>query len=292
MHRVRLVLFALIATIFSLLAVVASASATVVTTSTGGSAATPTIHMVNEWGHVSLANNIANIECNSTLEGKVKSHGGQGVQTSGEFTSLSFTGCTNSWHVTVLSAGTFSVEHISGHNGDLYSTGAKFSAIRFGFTCNYETKNTTIGTFTGGSPGTLDFGATIPIASGSSFLCGSGSAQMTGSYEATSALYVASEGGGSGGALVVSPDPVIFTKQGTKEQAAIENTGFGTIKNLTVEVGESGYFKGTGFCNGASLPGFGTCMETIECVKAGKTGQISVSAEEPLLSAKASLVCL
>ena len=174
----------------ALMAFAASASATTVSTTTGGAAATPTIHAVNEGGHVVLANNIINIECGSTVEGTVESHG-SGVTAKGNITTLEWPGCTNSWHVTTNKAGSLEVHYTSGHNGELTSSGALVNTTRFGVNCNYETNNTKIGTVTGGNPATLHIEASIPIAEGSSFLCGSGSAKWQGSYVTTSALYVA-----------------------------------------------------------------------------------------------------
>ena len=176
----------------AMMAFAVSASATTVTTTTGGAAATPTIHAVNEGGkHVKLANNIATIECQSTVGGKVESHGA-GVTAKGNLTSLLFTSCTNEWHVTATALGSLEVHWTSGHNGTLTSTGSKVSATRSGVTCNYETNNTKIGTVTGGSPATLHIEASIPLAAGSSFLCGSGSAKWEGAYVTTEALYIAS----------------------------------------------------------------------------------------------------
>jgi hypothetical protein len=173
----------------AMLAFAASASADYVTTTTGGSPQTPTIHAVNEGGHVVLANSIANIECASTTEGSVTAHG-NGIPVSGPLSSLSFTGCTNSWHVTVTANGSLSLAWTSGHNGTAKSTGTKVTTTRLGVTCNYETNNTDIGTVTGGNPATLDISASIPIAAGSSGLCGSGNAKWSGSYVTTAALYV------------------------------------------------------------------------------------------------------
>ena len=175
----------------ALMAFAGTASATTVATSTGGAAATPTIHAVNSGGHVKLANPIANIECSSTVEGKVESHGA-GVTAKGNITTLNFTGCTNSWHVTATVNGSLEVHYTSGHNGLLTSNGAKVDTTRLGVTCVYETKNTSIGTVTGGAPAKLAISASIPINSTeSSGLCGSGNAAWSGSYETTSALYIA-----------------------------------------------------------------------------------------------------
>jgi hypothetical protein len=171
------------------MAFAASASATTVTSTTGGAAATPTIHAVSEGGHVKLVNPIANIECSSTVEGKVESHGG-GKPASGVLTTLSFTGCTDNWHVTTEKAGELSVTWTSGHNGTVTSSGAFVKTTRFFVPCNYETKNTKVGTIVGGNPATLKIEASIPIAAGSSELCGEGSGKWEGNYATTSALYV------------------------------------------------------------------------------------------------------
>jgi hypothetical protein len=134
-------------------------------------------------GHVVLDNPIAKIECASTVEGEIESHG-EGVPAKGNLSTLTFTGCTDSWHVTVVTAGSLSIEHTSGSDGDLFSTGATVEATRFGITCRYATNNTTVGTVTGGAPATLDISASIPFHSGSVF-CGSGGTAWTGSYEVT-----------------------------------------------------------------------------------------------------------
>ena len=151
-------------------------------TSPAGTVYTSTISAEGE-GHVVLDNPIAKIECASTVSGSVESHGAS-VTAGGKITSLAFTGCTNSWHVTVVSAGSLEVHATSGANGTLTSSGATVEATRFGVTCRYATNNTDIGTFTGGSPATLDISASIPFHSGS-FLCGAGATSWTGSYEVT-----------------------------------------------------------------------------------------------------------
>jgi hypothetical protein len=175
----------------AMMAFAASASATSVTTTTGGAAATPELHAVPEGGHVKLQNAIANIECGSEVKGAVEEHG-SGKAASGNITTLNWPGCTNSWHVTTSTAGSLSVNWTSGHNGTVTSNGALVKTTRFLVPCNYETKNTTIGTATGGSPAaTLHIEASIPIAEGSSELCGSGNAKWEGNYVTTSALFIA-----------------------------------------------------------------------------------------------------
>jgi hypothetical protein len=172
------------------------ASADYVTTSTGGSAETPTLHLVDDSSHVTFSNVIANISCKSTAEGSISSHGA-GSSASGSFSSFAFTGCTNSWHVTVENVnggfGAFWIDHTSGHNGTFSSMWTRINATRFGITCVYETFLTQLGTLTGGNPATLDIQASIPLdAEASSGLCGSGNAAWEGAYITTSALYVAS----------------------------------------------------------------------------------------------------
>src|SRR6188472_1865041 len=107
----------------ALMGFAASASATTITGTTGGSPATTTIHWVNENGHVTLVNPVVKIECDMTVVGTVESHG-PGVAVSGNLSQLEFSGCTNSWHVTADKLGSASVVYTSGHNGVLSSTGA------------------------------------------------------------------------------------------------------------------------------------------------------------------------
>jgi hypothetical protein len=176
----------------ALMAFAGTAAADSVSTTTGGAAATPTIEASAE-GHAVLDNPIAKIECASTVKGAVTSHGA-GAAVSGEIKKedLTFTGCTDSWHVTVVAGGTLSVESTTGHNGSVSSTGATVEATRFGISCRYITNNTPVGTVTGGSPATMAISASIPFHSGSVF-CGEGATAWTGSYKVNSpsALYVA-----------------------------------------------------------------------------------------------------
>jgi hypothetical protein len=162
----------------ALMAFAASASATTVTSPTG-SKTTPTIHAVNASGHVTLANAAANIECASTFQGTVESHG-EGVTAKGSITSLTFTSCTNGWTVAVDNKGSFEAHWTSGYNGTLTSNGTTVTATLhtiFGdIVCRYQTANTPIGTLTGGNPAELDGSASIPFHSGGG-LCGSGASQ-------------------------------------------------------------------------------------------------------------------
>lgn len=173
-----------------LMAFAGNASADYVTTTTGGPAATPRIHWVNESGHLTLQNPIANISCTSTTEGSVESHGSSAT-VSGNISTLTFTGCTNSWHVTILAPGSLSIESTSGHNGTLSWSGTTIDTTRFGITCVLETNGTRIGTLTGGNPATLHIEASIPVnTAASSGLCGTADFKWEGSYVTTSALYV------------------------------------------------------------------------------------------------------
>lgn len=145
------------------------------------------IHAVNESTHVTLdPPSLPAIECNSTVQGSVAVDAG----TSGSISTLSFTGCTSSWHVTTVSGGELEIEATGGYNGVVYSKGATVEATRFGVTCRYATANTTeVGIFTGGDPGTMHITADIPFHSGSG-LCGTDPTAWEGDYVTTGELYV------------------------------------------------------------------------------------------------------
>ena len=85
----------------ALMAFAATASATTVT-SPHGTTYTGAIKAENEGGHVSLHNETANIECASTVEGTITTHGA-GMTAKGPITHLHSTSCTNGWTVTVES---------------------------------------------------------------------------------------------------------------------------------------------------------------------------------------------
>ncbi|HEU4739120.1 MAG TPA: hypothetical protein VFS54_08585 [Solirubrobacterales bacterium] len=179
------------ALVIAMLVLVSSVSATSITKTTGGAASTPTFHVVNEGGHITLANPIANVSCSVTLQGTIEGHG-SGIAASGKLSTLNITGCTNSWHVTSINNGSLSVNYISGHNGAAVSTGARIDATRLGVTCVYITSNTSLGTVTGGSPATGALAASIPISTTeSSGLCGTGNAKLEGSAVGTGSAYVA-----------------------------------------------------------------------------------------------------
>jgi hypothetical protein len=110
-----------------------------------------------------------------------------------DLTTWSFTGCTNSWHVTTKAPGDLSISWAppSGHHGIVLSEGADIYATRFGIPCVYETNIAGFGPVFGGAPAEFELMATFQInQEASSELCGF-SAESEGRYKATSALYVA-----------------------------------------------------------------------------------------------------
>lgn len=178
----------------ALMGLASSASADYVSTTTGGASATPSIHLVNEGGHVTIRTPIANVSCSVTVEFTPTVHGSF-RPISGPVSTISFTGCTNSWHITAVAGHLGSITFFasgSGHGGTARWHGGRVTMTRFGITCTIETSETSIGSLTGGNPGTLDIESSLPIVAGeSSGLCGSGSYEWEGSLVATSALYIA-----------------------------------------------------------------------------------------------------
>jgi len=190
----------------ALMAFAGPASATTITSPTG-TAYTGTIQATSE-GHVVLKNPIANIACSSKVHGLSLTHGaGQTAKGNinellwGEKEGVYAGKCTDSWHVTTVTAGSLEIHWVASHVGTLTSSGAKVTTTRLGLTCVYATNNTHIGSFTdshtaGDKDGnvnetkegtaTLHVNASIPIISGeSSALCGSGNAKWEGSYTVT-----------------------------------------------------------------------------------------------------------
>jgi len=137
-------------------------------------------------GHAVLDNPIAKIECASKVSGTITGHGA-GKPVSGPISSLTFTNCTNEWHVTVVANGTLSVDN-TGAGINVSSSGATVEATRFGVVCRYKTENTKVGTLTNSATdtalATMHISAAIPFHSGS-FLCGEGATTWTGSYKVT-----------------------------------------------------------------------------------------------------------
>jgi hypothetical protein len=175
----------------ALMAFTASASATTVTTPTG-TVATSTIHWVNTGGHWVAANAQGTVRCSATEVWTVTNHGA-GVTVAGSISHATYTGCTDGWTVEVVSAGSFQIHWTSGYNGRVTSSGKRGRWILhtiFGdIECEYGTENTTIGTFTGGSPATIDIEGSMPFVKGSA-LCGSGAASISGTLVATDAVYI------------------------------------------------------------------------------------------------------
>jgi hypothetical protein len=167
-------LLAVAAAAFMGIAGTAAASPTL--TSPANTAYTGTLHASSE-GHAVLHNPIAKIECNSTVSGSVTSNG---TPASGPIATLTFSPCTDEWHVTTATekGGTLSVNSA----GEVVSNGATVESTRFGVTCRYATSNTKVGTLTGGTPATMHINASIPFHSGSVF-CGSGATAWTGAYK-------------------------------------------------------------------------------------------------------------
>jgi hypothetical protein len=192
-----------------LMAIAAIASATKLT-SPIGTVATPTIKAESE-GYVVLDKEPADIECTSTIEGKGESHG-PAVTASGKISSLSFTGCKDSWHVEVFSSGTLEVHWSSGYNGTITSTGLTVQATRLGVICRYVTNHTQVETVTGGSPATVHLQAALPFHSGNQ-LCGTGPAPLTGSYQVSSpsSLFVDEEPPRVPGTIITSPTGTVAT---------------------------------------------------------------------------------
>lgn len=182
----------LAATAAGMLALAASALATTLTNA--DSETTPFIHVVNRNSkHVTLHNSIVNIECQSTVEGKVQKHGGAGVTAFGEIVDLRFNNCTNEWVVDIVSEGSLEV-HYTGTGakhgtGTITSSSVTVTATRAGLSCHFRTNNTPIGHILGGSPAEITISATIE-RHGGSFLCGGSTAQWTGAYVTTQTLEI------------------------------------------------------------------------------------------------------
>jgi len=175
-------------TVTALVALPAVTQATTITSPTG-TAKTGDKEGQSENGHIVFANPIANISCVSKLNGPIESHGA-GVTATGKVSVLTFTGCTNSWHVTAVNMGSLVAHYTSGYNAKVTSTGVKVDTTRLGVTCVYETAETSLGTATGGNPATLHIEASIPINTAeSSGLCGTGISKMEGSYVGNGSAY-------------------------------------------------------------------------------------------------------
>jgi hypothetical protein len=122
------------------------------------------IHAVNV-GNVTRDTRFKNITCtSSTFKGTTSAL--EGTPLSGPEGTLTFgsCGCT----VTVLKAGTLTIEWISGtHNGTLTSDGTELTTIctvlGLPIHCTYATNNTHLGTLAGGTDPTFTIAANIPV---------------------------------------------------------------------------------------------------------------------------------
>lgn len=279
-------------TALTLLGFASSASATGITSSGG---ATPTIKAAGE-GHVTIDNPIAKIECAASLEGKIESHGAESTA-SASVSTLAFANCTNSWHVTVVTAGSLEIHATSAGNGTVTASGATIEATRFGITCRYASSNTDLGALTGSHTtdgnATLDLAATIPLHGGSAF-CGSSSAALTGNlvFTAPEIMEVDAGVGGEIAGLVIEPDPVEFVGLNDIQTVDILNPGPVMVKKLEISAISKDDFKVSGTCSGTSLKKTsGSCQETVECLKAKATGAIVVQSQDPTLLMTSNLKC-
>ena len=135
---------------------------------------------------------IGDIQCSSTVEGKITNEGSSTTTVEGSVSALTFTSCTNGATVHTLKPGTLVVH--TGTNqtseGTVTSVGAQVTVEAFGFHCIFATgTGVDIGLLTSsektGSNATFDIEATIPRTEGrSGAFCGS-SAQWTGQYKIT-----------------------------------------------------------------------------------------------------------
>lgn len=154
-----------------------------------GTVATPTIKAESE-GHIGIDHPLATFQCQAAFEGTVASHKNQKTAKV-PLTSVTTTGCTDSWHGTVATPGELEIAWTSGYNGTVTWSGGTIEMTRLGTTCRYQTTNTHIGTITGGSPATVHLEGKLPFHSGSA-LCGTEAYPLTGSYKVTSpsGLYI------------------------------------------------------------------------------------------------------
>lgn len=173
----------------AMLASAVNASATIVTAD-GTTFTGPEFKGSNESGHIRLHNPAANIECQSSFAGTIQQHG-QSVTAESALSSLTFTGCTGGWTVTVNWPGVLIAHTTSGNNATLTWIGGTISATNdaLGITCRYAAPTgADIGTVTSststGSTATIDVSGSLPFHGGSIF-CGSGASAWTGAYLVT-----------------------------------------------------------------------------------------------------------
>jgi hypothetical protein len=126
-------------------------------------------------GSTSLDGSFTTVTCNkSTTEGKVEQHGAS-VNAGGNVSSLTFSECN--FPTKVVKAGKLEITSTS----EVISTGAEISIETSVGTCVFTTNNTKVGTFTGGTPASMDIASAKIPRTGGNFLCGS-SGTWTGSY--------------------------------------------------------------------------------------------------------------
>jgi len=183
--RQRKILILLAGVLAGMLVFAASASATTLTEAIGVKASK--LHANNENGFIKMTNNIAAIECNSTLAANITSQGGEENPVVGNVEAWTFTGCQNNWKVTTVKTGTWALDYKAAFEGTWTSTGLEIQATRFATQCVYVTAGTDIGTFTDsfktGGTATLDVNASVALdMEKSSGLCGTKPGTVTGSY--------------------------------------------------------------------------------------------------------------
>jgi hypothetical protein len=174
------------------MAFTASASATAITVPTG-TTSTPSIHFVNDGGHVEFESSTFSAGCTITSEWKTEQHGA-GLTVKGSVKSLAFSGCTGAETLQIDSAGTFEIHWTSAYNGTLTWSGLTTTTTNhmiFGdIVCRYVLKNL-IGTITGGNPATVHLEGILSLHGGVyGGFCGQ-EMKIHGNLYSTTNLYVA-----------------------------------------------------------------------------------------------------
>jgi hypothetical protein len=177
-----------------LMALTGTASATVAT-SPAGTVYTSTIKGASTGGHVKITGPLGiSAECASTFEVKIEKHGA-GVTAGGNLSSLTFTGCTNGYSVSVLAKGSTEWHLLANGNATLTSTGTEITVTTpLGFNCIYGTNAADLGTWTsskttGGTPVWDLPPITVIARKGHSGLCGA-TGGWTGSYRISTPDYL------------------------------------------------------------------------------------------------------
>lgn len=171
-----------------LLALADHASATALTSPTG-TVATPFVELEGE-GNITIDTRIGSeakpASCNWAVAGQTQNHGKE-LPVSIALTTLSLTSCTNNWHATPTYRGELTIEGTAGYDGTV--TWQTMTVIMTwggaGVTCNYLIEAAHVGTFTGGSPATIDLEGALTFESGSLF-CGEAPRELIGSLKVNS----------------------------------------------------------------------------------------------------------